>query len=160
VAAKPAPVQMTYLGFPGPTGLPGIDYVFADRFLIPDHEKAYYSEEPLYLPNVYQSSDRKRAVGALPTRAQCGLPDDKFIFCSFNNNYKFNEETYDCWMRILHRVPNSVLWLLADNQWAQQNLTEYARRHDIDPARLIFAPRVAPADYLARYTAADVFLDS
>lgn len=160
VAAKPAPVQMTYLGFPGPTGLPGIDYVFADRFLIPDHEKAYYSEEPLYLPNVYQSSDRKRAVGALPTRAQCGLPDDKFVFCSFNNNYKFNEETFDCWLRILQRVPDSVLWLLADNQWAQQNLTDYARRHDIDPARLIFAPRVAPADYLARYTAADVFLDS
>lgn len=160
VACKPAPVQMTYLGFPGPTGLPGIDYVFADRFLIPDHEKPYYSELPLYLPHVYQSSDRKRPVGAIPTREKCGLPADKIVYCSFNNNYKFNEETFDCWMRILHRVPNSVLWLLADNQWAQQNLTEHARKKDIDPARLIFAPRVAPADYLARYTAADVFLDS
>lgn len=160
VAARPAPVQMTYLGFPGPTGLPGIDYVFADRFLIPDHEKPYYSEAPLYLPQVYQSSDRKRPVGVLPTRAQCGLPEDKLIYCSFNNNYKFNEETFDCWMRILQRVPNSVLWLLADNQWAQQNLTDYARKHDIDPGRLLFAARVAPADYLARYTAADVFLDS
>lgn len=160
VAARPAPVQMTYLGFPGPTGLPGIDYVFADRFLIPDHEKPYYTETPLYLPHVYQSSDRKRPVGVLPTRAQCGLPDDKVVYCSFNNNYKFNEETFDCWMRILQRVPNSVLWLLADNQWSQKNLTERARQSDVDPARLFFAPRVAPADYLARYTAADVFLDN
>lgn len=160
VAAKPAPVQMTYLGFPGPTGLPGIDYVFADQFLIPEHEKPYYSELPLYLPHVYQSSDRKRPVGVIPTREQCGLPSDKFIFCSFNNNYKFNEEVFDCWLRILRRVPNSLLWLLADNQWAQQNLIEHASKQGIDTARLIFAPRVAPADYLARYTAADVFLDS
>jgi predicted O-linked N-acetylglucosamine transferase (SPINDLY family) len=160
LAFRPAPVQMTYLGFPGPTGLPCIDYVIADRYLIPDSEKPYYSETPLYLPQVYQSSDRQRPVGALPTRAQCGLQEDKFVFCSFNNNYKFTEEVFDTWMRILQRAPDSVLWLLADNVWAQENVTARAEAAGLDTSRLIFAPRVAPADYLARYTAADVFLDA
>ncbi len=159
-AYRPAPVQMTYLGFPGSTGLPCIDYVIGDRYLIPDSEKPYYSETPLYLPQIYQSSDRKRPVAALPTRAQCGLPEDKFVFCSFNNNYKFNEEVFDCWMRILKRTPDSVLWLLADNQWAQHSLCARAEQQGLDPARLVFAPRVAPPQYLARYSAADLFLDA
>lgn len=160
IACRPAPVQITYLGFPGPTGLPCIDYVIADSYLIPDSEMPYYSETPLYLPNVYQSSDRQRKVAALPARAQCGLPDDQFVFCSFNNNYKITPEVFDCWMRILNRVPESVIWLLADNVWAQQNMTARAREAGVDTDRLIFAPRVAPADYLARYTAADLFLDA
>ncbi|KQQ65585.1 acetylglucosamine transferase [Pseudomonas sp. Leaf127] len=160
VAYRPAPVQMTYLGFPGTTGLPAIDYVIADRYLIPDTEKPYYSETPLYLDKIYQCSDRQRPVAALPTRAQCGLPDDRFVFCSFNNNYKFNEEVFDCWMRILQRAPDSLLWLLADNRWAQDNLCTRAKAQGIDPARLLFAPRVAPPEYLARYTAADLFLDA
>ena len=157
---RPAPVQMTYLGFPGTTGHPCIDYVIADRYLIPDGEKPYYSETPLYLPDVYQCSDRKRPVAPLPTRKACGLPEDRFVFCSFNNNYKFTETVFDCWMRILQRVPQSVLWLLADNPWAQGSMVEAASRHGLDPARLIFAPRVAPPEYLARYTAADLFLDA
>ena len=157
---RAAPVQMTYLGFPGPTGHPCIDYVIADRYLIPDCERPYYTEKPLYLPKVFQSSDRQRPVSALPSRAQCGLPDDVFVYCSFNNNYKFTEEVFDCWMRILARVPESVLWLLADNEWSQANLTALAEKQGIDKERLIFAPRVAPADYLARYTAADLFLDA
>ncbi|MDP9656808.1 UNVERIFIED_ORG: putative O-linked N-acetylglucosamine transferase (SPINDLY family) [Pseudomonas putida] len=159
-AYRPAAVQMTYLGFPGSTGLPGIDYVIADRYLIPDSEKAYYSETPLYLAQIYQCSDRQRPVAALPTRAECGLPQERFVFCSFNNNYKFNEEVFDCWMRILQRAPDSVLWLLADNQWAQENLCARAQAHGVDPARLLFAPRVAPEQYLARYSAADLFLDA
>ncbi|HLD65646.1 MAG TPA: tetratricopeptide repeat protein [Pseudomonas sp.] len=160
LAYRPAPVQMTYLGFPGPTGLPCIDYVIADRYLIPDEEQPYYSETPLYLPAVFQCSDRQRPIGPLPTRGQCGLPEERFVFCSFNNNYKFNEEVFDCWMRILQRVPDSLLWLLADNPWAQANLCARAQDQDIDPARLLFAPRVAPPDYLARYTTADLFLDA
>jgi len=159
-AYRPAGVQMTYLGFPGSTGLPGIDYVIADRYLIPDSEKAYYSETPLYLAQIYQCSDRQRPVAALPTRAECGLPQERFVFCSFNNNYKFNEEVFDCWMRILQRAPDSVLWLLADNQWAQENLCARAQAHGVDPARLLFAPRVAPEQYLARYSVADLFLDA
>ncbi|MBD8496505.1 tetratricopeptide repeat protein [Pseudomonas syringae] len=160
VAYRPAPVQMTYLGFPGTTGLPAIDYVIADRYLIPDTEKPYYSETPLYLDKIYQCSDRQRPVAALPTRAQCGLPEERFVFCSFNNNYKFNEAVFDCWMRILQRAPDSLLWLLADNRWAQDNLCARAQAQGIDPARLVFAPRVAPPEYLARYTAADLFLDA
>lgn len=157
---RPAPVQMTYLGFPGPTGHPCIDYVIADRYLIPDSERPYYTEKPLYLPHVFQSSDRQRPVAKLPTRAEAGLPENAFVYCSFNNNYKFSEEVFNCWMRILHRVPESVLWLLADNQWAQENMTIRAEAQGIDKARLLFAPRVAPAEYLARYTAADLFLDA
>jgi predicted O-linked N-acetylglucosamine transferase (SPINDLY family) len=160
LAYRPAPVQMTYLGFPGSTGLPCIDYVIADHYLIPDSEKPFYSETPLYLPKVFQCSDRQRPVAALPSKEQCGLPANNFVFCSFNNNYKFNAEVFDCWMRILQQVPNSVLWLLADNPWAQSNLTARATLQGIDPARLLFAPRVAPAEYLARYTAADLFLDA
>jgi predicted O-linked N-acetylglucosamine transferase (SPINDLY family) len=159
-AYRPAPVQMTYLGFPGTTGLPGIDYVIADRYLIPDSEKTYYSETPLYLAQIYQCSDRQRPVGALPSRAECGLPEDRFVFCSFNNNYKFNEEVFDSWMRILQRVEHSVLWLLADNPWAQANLCARAQAQGVAPSRLLFAPRVAPAQYLARYSAADLFLDA
>ncbi|HEX8544860.1 MAG TPA: tetratricopeptide repeat protein [Pseudomonas sp.] len=159
-AYRPAPVQMTYLGFPGSTGLPGIDYVIADRYLIPDSVKPYFSETPLYLAQIYQCSDRQRPVAPLPTRDACGLPRNRFVFCSFNNNYKFNEEVFDCWMRILQRAPDSVLWLLADNAWAQANLCARAQRHGVDPARLLFAPRVAPPEYLARYSAADLFLDA
>lgn len=160
LAFRPAPVQMTYLGFPGTTGLPFIDYVIADKYLIPDSEKPFYSETPLYLPQVYQCSDRKRPIAQLPTRKACGLPEDKFVFCSFNNNYKFTQEVFTCWLRMLRRVPESVLWLLADNSWAQASMVAAAGQHGIDSDRLIFAPRVAPPEYLARYTAADLFLDT
>lgn len=159
LAYRPAPLQITYLGFPGPTGLPCIDYVIADQYLIPDAEKPFYSERPLYLP-VFQCSDRQRPVAALPSRSECGLPEDCFVFCCFNNNYKFTEEMFSSWMRILAQVPGSVFWLLADNQWSQANLRECAERHGVAAERLIFAPRVAPELYLARYTAADLFLDA
>lgn len=160
LAYRPAPVQMTYLGFPGTSGHPCVDYVIADRFLIPEEEKPFYTEAPLYLPSVFQSSDRQRPVAPLPDRAACGLPESGFVFCSFNNNYKFTPEVFDCWMRILERVPGSWLWLLADNEWSQASLVERAKGQGVDPARLIFAPRVAPPLYLARYTVADLFLDA
>jgi len=159
LAYRPAPLQITYLGFPGPTGLPCIDYVIADKYLIPCAEKPFYSEKPLYLP-VFQCSDRKRPVAELPTRAECGLPEDRFVFCCFNNNYKFNEDMFSSWMRILKAVPNSVFWLLADNQWSQASLCAWAAKLGIDSERLIFAPRVSPELYLARYTVADLFLDA
>ena len=160
IAHRPAPVQMTYLGFPGPTGHPGIDYVVADRFLIPDIESPYYTEKPLYLPHIFQCSDRLRPVGTLPTRAECGLPDKGFVFCCFNNNHKFTGDMFDAWLRVLQAVPDSVLWLLADNPWAQAQMTTRARAAGVDTERLIFAPRIAPDMYLARYTAADLFLDA
>ncbi len=159
LAYRPAPVQVTYLGFPGTTALPNIDYVIGDEFLIPPELATYFSETPLYMPHVFQVSDRQRPVGEKPTRASCDLPDDAFVFCSFNNNYKITEEMFACWMRILKRVPDSVLWLLADNEWAHENMVNAAVAHGIEKERLIFASRVSPADYLARYQVADVFLD-
>lgn len=160
LAYRPAPVQITYLGLPATTGLPSIDYVVADRFLIPEDYAPYYSEKPLYLPDVYQSSDRQRVSAAVPDRASCGLPAEGFVFCSFNNTFKITPQMFDVWMRILKRVPNSVFWLLADNVWAQENLQREALVRGVDPKRLIFAGRVAPENYLARYGAADLFLDS
>jgi predicted O-linked N-acetylglucosamine transferase (SPINDLY family) len=160
LAYRPAPIQITYLGLPATTGLPSIDYVIADRFLIPEEAVPFYSEKPLYMPDVYQVSDRKRSVGAKPSRESCGLPVEGFVFCSFNNNYKFTPEVFDVWMNILRRVPGSVFWVLADNQWAEDNLRCEAEMAGIDRSRLVFAPRVSPEDYLARYQIADLFLDS
>jgi predicted O-linked N-acetylglucosamine transferase (SPINDLY family) len=157
---RPAPVQLTYLGFPGTTALPDIDYVIADRFLVPETLTPFFTEKPLYMPHVFQVSDRKRKIGIKPSRADCNLPENTFVFCSFNNNYKFTAEMFSCWMRILVRVPNSVLWLLADNPWAQQNMCDTAKKNGVAIERLIFASRVSPADYLARYQIADLFLDT
>ena len=160
LAHRPAPIQITYLGLPATTGLPSIDYVIADRFLIPESAAPYYSEKPLYMPDVYQVSDRQRPVGPMPSRESCGLPAEGFVFCSFNNNYKFTPEVFDVWMNILKRVPGSVLWLLADNQWAEDNLRLEAEARGVAPSRLIFAGRVSPENYLARYQVADLFLDT
>lgn len=160
LAYRPAPLQVTYLGFPGTTGLPWLDYVIADRYLIPEESAPLFSEKVLYLPDCFQVSDSKRVAGPLPGRAQNNLPEDAFVFCSFNNNYKFTPELYSVWMRVLKKVPGSVLWLLGDNEWSRENLCQEARRHQVASDRLIFAPRVAPADYLARYQLADLFLDT
>lgn len=160
LAYRPAPVQVTYLGFPGTTGLPCIDFVLADRYVLPASLAAHFSEKPLYLPRVFQVSDRGRDVGVMPSRVACGLPESGIVFCSFNNNYKFTPEMFAVWMRILHRVPDSVLWLLADNPWAQENLLAAAEAHGMGRERLVFATRVSPADYLARYPLADIFLDT
>ncbi|WP_347888051.1 tetratricopeptide repeat protein [Nitrosomonas europaea] len=160
LAMRPAPVQITYLGLPATTGLPGIDYVIADRYLIPEEYARFYSEKPLYMPDVYQVSDRKREHSPAPSRKDCGLPARKFVFCSFNNNHKYTLEVFTTWMNILRRVPNSVLWLLADNPWARENLQKQAKAQGIDPKRLVFAERTTPADYLARYLVADLFLDT
>lgn len=160
LAWRPAPVQVTYLGFPGPTALPCIDYVIADKFVLPPELAPYFTERPLYMPKSFQINDRQREVGPRPTRAECGLPEDAFVFCSFNNNFKITEEVFTVWMRILSRAPNSILWLVADSQTVRANLTSHAERLGVDPARLYFAERVSPAAYLARFQAADLFLDT
>jgi len=157
---RPAPVQVTWLGFPGSSGHPQIDYVLCDESVFPSGSEHGYTEQPLRLPYCFQPSDNMRIVGKTPTRAECHLPDDAFVFCCFNNNYKFTTEMFTSWMRILARTPGSVLWLLADNAWSKSNLIREAERHGIDADRLIFASRVAPPDYLARYQLADLFLDT
>ena len=160
LAYKPAPIQISYLGFVGSCGMPQIDYILVDRFLFPEELALFYLEKPLYLPEVYQSNDSQREIGATPSREVCQLPADGFVYCSFNGSYKITPEVFAVWMRILKRVPHSVLWLVADNPWAQQNLSDQAHKHGIDPNRLVFAERVAPAEYLARYRVADLLLDT
>ena len=159
-ALRPAPIQITYLGLPATTGQPGIDYVIADRYIIPEQFAPHYSEKPIYMPDVYQVSDQKRVPGPTLSRKEYGLPARKVVFCSLNNNHKYTPEMFTVWMNILHRVPNSVLWLLSDNPWAQENLKKEAEARGISAKRLIFAERTTPADYLARYAAADLFLDT
>jgi predicted O-linked N-acetylglucosamine transferase (SPINDLY family) len=159
LAYRPAPVQITYLGFPGTTGLPEIDYVVADRYVIPEQMAQYFTEKPLYMPQCFQVNDRKRVSNPPLSRKEYQLPEDAFVFCAFNNNIKFTPEFFDIWMRIIKRVPHSVLWLLADNEKARSNLQKFAELHGVAPERLVFAPRVPVADYLGRFAAADLFLD-
>ncbi|MCG2586642.1 glycosyltransferase [Massilia sp. TS11] len=156
---RPAPVQLTWLGFPGPTGLPAIDYVVADRYVLPPALAAHFSEQPLYLPRVFQANDRQRAIGPTGTRAAEGLPEDGTVFAAFNNVFKITPEVFAAWMRILQGVPGSVLWLAVDGAQARANLAREAAAAGVDPARLVFARRAQPQDYLARYRLADLFLD-
>ena len=157
---RPAPVQLTWLGFPGPTAVPGIDYVVADDFVLPPELEPHFTEQPLRMPHTFQINDRRRAIGPTPTRAASGLPDDAFVFCSFNSNFKFTPDVFDSWMRILRAVPDSVLWIVADNDATRANLVREAEARGVAGNRLLFAARVAPADYLARFRLADLFLDT
>lgn len=160
LSCRPAPVQITYLGFPGTTGLPWIDYVLADRYVIPEESAGFFTEKPLYLPDCFQVNDRRRVIGPKSERRRYGLPDDAFVFCAFNHNHKFNPPLFEAWMRILRQRPGSVLWLLADNESARGNLHRHATEQGVSPERLIFAPRVPPEEYLARFQLADLFLDT
>jgi predicted O-linked N-acetylglucosamine transferase (SPINDLY family) len=157
---RPAPVQVSYLGLPGTSALPGVDWILADRFVMPEALLPYCTEKPIYLPNCYQVSDRQRDVAAPPSRAKYGLPEDAFVFCSFNNTFKFTAEVFASWIRILQQVPKSVLWLLADNDPARENMLRAADAHGVARERLVFAPRVSPQEYLARFALADLMLDT
>ncbi|MDL5033254.1 tetratricopeptide repeat protein [Pelomonas sp. APW6] len=160
LAYRPAPVQVGYLGLPATSALPGEDYIIADRFTMPPEYLPLCTEKPIYLPHCYQVSDRQREVAPTPDRARYGLPEDAFVFCSFNNNHKYTEEMFSAWMQILQRVPGSLLWLLADNSWAESNMKAAAQAQGVAPERLHFAPRVAPPEYLARFQLADLVLDT
>ena len=156
-----APIQISYLGYPGTMGAEYIDYIIADKVVIPKECQAYYSEKVIYLPHCYQVNDSSRKISNKKfSKAQLGLPDSSFIFCCFNNNYKITPEVFDCWMRILHAVEGSVLWLLEDNEFASNNLRLEARSKGISSDRLIFASRMAANDHLARHKFADLFLDT
>ena len=160
-ARRCAPVQINYLGFPGTMGMPSIDYIIADRIVIPECERAHYSEKVLYMPHCYQVNDSQRRISTRNfTRQEFGLPDGAFVFCCFNNNYKILPETFDIWMRLLTRVPGSVLWLYKDNDTAAQNLRLEAARRGVDSSRLVFAERMPLDEHLARHQLADLFLDT
>jgi len=151
---------MSYIGYLGTLGAPYIDYVLADETLIPQETQDCYSEHILYLP-CYQVNDRQRVVSdKVFGRSKMGLPETGFVFCCFNNNFKISPSTFTAWMNILKAVPESVLWLLADNPVAQANLLKSATHQGIDPQRLIFGQRMEASEYLARYKTADLFLDT
>lgn len=157
---RAAPVQVSYLGLPGTSGLPGVDWILCDPYVLPAELEPYCTERPLHVPHCYQVSDRQRAVAPRPARSSYGLPEDQVVYCSFNNNHKFTPEVFGAWMRILQQVPGSVLWLLADNDTARENMLRQADAHGLARDRLIFAPRVAPPEYLARFQCADLVLDT
>jgi protein O-GlcNAc transferase len=161
LAHRPAPVQVSYLGYPGTTGAGFVDYVIADPTVLPLDQQPFFTERIVHLPDCYQANDSKRAIAArTPTRREAGLPDQGFVFCCFNNNYKITPPIFDIWMRLLGAVEGGVLWLLQDNGDAQANLRREAAARGIDPSRLVFATRVEPPDHLARHRLADLFLDT
>ncbi|MDB5733695.1 MAG: hypothetical protein JWN16_332 [Alphaproteobacteria bacterium] len=160
-ARRAAPLQVNYLGFPATLGARYIDYILADGIVIPKDEQTFYDEKVVTLPGSYQVNDNKgRAIGAVPSRAEAGLPDTGFVFCNFNNAYKLTPATFDSWMRILKAVPDSVLWLLESRPPFADNLRREAEARGVDGSRILFAPDRAPADHLARLSLADLFLDS
>jgi predicted O-linked N-acetylglucosamine transferase (SPINDLY family) len=160
-ARRAAPLQVNYLGFPGTLGARYMDYIIADRTVLPAEHRAFYSEKVAWLPDCYQANDRRRPIaGRTFSRADCGLPAEGFVFCCFNNTYKITPATFDGWMRILAAVQGSVLWLLEDNAAAAANLRREAAARGIGPDRIVFAGRIAPAEHLARHRCADLFLDT
>jgi len=160
-AHRAAPVQISYLGYPGTTGADFIDYALADEIVIPAEAQANYSERVIYLPHSYQVNDDQRLIAAdTPARVDVGLPEHSFVYCCFNNNYKITPVEFDIWMRLLREVDGSVLWLLRDSEMAAENLRLEATRRGVDPDRLVFADRAPLAEHLARHRCADLFLDT
>lgn len=160
LAARPAPVQVNYLGYPGTMGADFIDYIIIDRIVAPPADQTCFAEKLVTLPGCYQPSDTRREAATPPTRRDCGLPPDAFVFCCFNNTYKITPTFFDIWMRLLNRVPGSVLWLLESNELARRNLRREAEQRGVDPDRLVFAPIRPIGEHLARHRHADLFLDT
>jgi protein O-GlcNAc transferase len=160
-ALRPSPLQINYIGFPGSLGAAWYDYIVVDRFIAPVSMQPQYTERFLYMPNAHYPSDSTRAPpGPAPSRSQCGLPESAFVFCNFNASYKILPEVFALWMRLLARLPGSVLWLLETEGVAKENLRREALHAGVSPERLLFAPLVSPTDHIARNAAADLFLDT
>ena len=161
-AMRPAPVQVNYLGYPGTLGARYMDYIVADRHVIPPEHHRFYDEKVVYLPDAYlPAASGLKIADRTPTRAECGLPDEGVVFCSFNHDYKIAPHVFAVWMRLLREVPGSVLWLMSRSELSQGNLRAQSQAHGVDPDRLIFAQRVPRVeDHLARYRQADLFLDT
>jgi protein O-GlcNAc transferase len=161
IALHPAPVVLGFLQVPGTSGADFIDYMLTDCVVTTPDDQRYYSEQLVFLPNCYQPNDWKQEIDQTPvTRADCGLPEDTFVYCCFNNNYKIEPFIFAVWMRILHRVPNSVLWLLRLSPQMESNLVREAEARGIPAHRLVFADKISKARHLARQKLADLFLDT
>ena len=134
LAHRPAPIQVNYLGFPGTMGADFIDYILVDSFVVPADQQPFFSEKLVHLPDCYQVNDSQRAIAEhIPTRAECGLSEEGFVFCCFNNSYKITPVFFDIWMRLLKAIPGSILWLLRNTEAAERNLRRQAQARGIDP---------------------------
>ncbi|WP_068086100.1 tetratricopeptide repeat protein [Polycladidibacter stylochi] len=160
-AHRVAPIQISYLGYPGTTGAPFMDYMIADPVTIPSGYDQFYSEKIIYMPNSYQVNDNQRSIADNPTsRAQHNLPEDTFVFCCFNNSYKISPHEFTIWMQLVKQVEGSVLWLYQANEAAEKNLQKEAQKHGVSTDRLIFAPKMPQSEHLERQKHADLFLDT
>jgi predicted O-linked N-acetylglucosamine transferase (SPINDLY family) len=157
---RPAPVQVNWLAYPGTSGAPWIDHVLADAFVLPEVLAPAFSENVRHLPRAFQPSDNTRVLEPVPSREDCGLPAQGVVLCCFNNSYKLNPRSVQRLFAVLHGVPGSVLWLLSGPGTADARLRSAARQAQLDPARLVFMPRLPHLQYLARYQHADLFLDT
>ena len=161
LARRAAPIQVSYLGYPGTMGAPYMDYILADATVIPEDHDVFYAERVVRLPGTYQINDNRRAISQhTPTRGECGLPQNGFVFCCFNNPQKITPEIFDIWMRLLRATEGSVLWLITGNTKAAANLRAEAEKRGVAAERLIFAPKASVADHLARHRLADLCLDT
>jgi predicted O-linked N-acetylglucosamine transferase (SPINDLY family) len=160
-AYRCAPIQINYLGFPGTLGSKNFDYIIADSFIVPHHNQKFYTEKIIYLPHCYQVNDSKKVISSSQYRKKdFGLPDNKFIYCSFNNTYKITPIIFDSWMQILKTVENSVLWLFEENEIAANNLKLEASKKGVDMNRLIFAQKLPLDEHLSRCQLADLCIDT
>lgn len=161
LARRVAPVQVNFLGYPGTMGAPYIDYLIADRVVIPPSHRQFYGEQIVELPGCYQPNDPRRPRPATgPTRAAAGLPEAQIVFCCFNHTYKISPQVFAVWLRFLRAVPDSVLWLLQGSPAARDNLRTRAAHAGVSPERIVFAPHLELEAHLARYHCADLFLDT
>ena len=159
-AARPAPIQVNYLAYPGTTGASYMDYILVDDFIVPPDQQPFFSERLVHLPGCYQVNDGRREIAPqAPSRAECGLPEQGFVFCCFNNSYKITPQIFGVWMNLLKAVPGSVLWLLIGNRFAPANLRREAAARGVAQERLVFAPRKPLPEHMARHQVADLFLD-
>ncbi|WP_424979869.1 UDP-N-acetylglucosamine-peptide N-acetylglucosaminyltransferase [Leisingera sp. S232] len=159
--SRMAPVQVTYLGYPGTTGVGQMDYMVADPVTVPERYRRHYSEKILYMPDCYQPNDDRRVASPdRPSRTEVGLPEDAFVFCSFNSAYKVSPDEFDIWMKLLKLVPGSVLWFLATREEAKTNILKEAKKRGVAEEQIVFAGFADRADHLARLPLADVFLDT
>jgi protein O-GlcNAc transferase len=162
-ARRPAPIHVSYLGFPATMGVPYMDYILADDFVIPRASQDYYTERVVYLPGTFQGNDERRSrldSQLPPTRRAAGLPDSGLVYCCFNNNYKLNPPLFDVWARVLNSSGDSVLWLLASEPAVETHLRQEAVKRGIQAERLVFAARVPYEQHLARLSLADLYLDT
>ena len=137
------------------------DYIIGDHVVIPEDQKHNYAENIIYLPDCYMPHDNTRQISNKPiSRAECGLPDNRFVFCCFNNSFKISPQEFDIWMRLLNKIEGSVLWLLKANEWSQNNLRNEASKRGVDADRLVFADKLPLEEHLGRLRHADLFLDT